>query len=157
MLRLVTVCRPAKAFIFYSGHPDVCTAIIIMTKYICLFLVQWALKLTNGNDNFRLVNSNLPYSEDSTKDCNVEMRLLEALLNKRNKKQPVANHFDLSIQCTQNMTSLPVFPFTKQHRKSYNQEKKFMFGICISQSLIFFQPIYFCFMLHGNALPPIVC
>ena len=25
---LVTVCRPAKAFIFYSGHPDVCTAII---------------------------------------------------------------------------------------------------------------------------------
>ena len=29
MLRLVTVCRPAKAFIFYSGHPDVCTAIII--------------------------------------------------------------------------------------------------------------------------------
>ena len=30
MLRLVTVCRPAKAFIFYSGHPDVCTAIIII-------------------------------------------------------------------------------------------------------------------------------
>ena len=29
MLRLVTVCRPAKAFIFYSGHSDVCTAIII--------------------------------------------------------------------------------------------------------------------------------
>ena len=24
-----TVCRPAKAFIFYSGHPDVCAAIII--------------------------------------------------------------------------------------------------------------------------------
>ena len=31
MLRLVSVCRPAKAFIFYSaGHPDVCTAIIII-------------------------------------------------------------------------------------------------------------------------------
>ena len=28
MLRLVTVCRPAKAFNFYFGHPDVCTAII---------------------------------------------------------------------------------------------------------------------------------
>ena len=26
----VTVCRPVKAFIFYSGHPDVCTAIIII-------------------------------------------------------------------------------------------------------------------------------
>ena len=33
MLRLVTVCRPAKAFIFYSGHPDVCTAIIIAFIY----------------------------------------------------------------------------------------------------------------------------
>ena len=30
MLRLVTVCRPAKAFNFYPGHPDVCTAIIII-------------------------------------------------------------------------------------------------------------------------------
>ena len=30
MLRLVTVCRPAKAFIFDSRHPDVCTAIIII-------------------------------------------------------------------------------------------------------------------------------
>ena len=28
MLRLVTVCRQAKAFSFYSGHPYVCTAII---------------------------------------------------------------------------------------------------------------------------------
>ena len=27
---MVTVCRPAKAFIFYSGHPDVCTSIIII-------------------------------------------------------------------------------------------------------------------------------
>ena len=30
MLRLVTVCRSAKAFNFYSGHPDVCAAIIII-------------------------------------------------------------------------------------------------------------------------------
>ena len=30
MLQLVTVCRPAGAFDFYSGHPDVCTAIIII-------------------------------------------------------------------------------------------------------------------------------
>ena len=30
MLRLVTVCRPAKASNFYSGHPDVCSAIIII-------------------------------------------------------------------------------------------------------------------------------
>ena len=32
MLRLVTVCRPAKVFYFYSGHPDVCSAITIITK-----------------------------------------------------------------------------------------------------------------------------
>ena len=30
MLLLVTVCCLAKALIFYSGHPDVCTAIIII-------------------------------------------------------------------------------------------------------------------------------
>ena len=34
MLRMVTVCRPAKAFIFYSGHPNVCTAIIIIVNSI---------------------------------------------------------------------------------------------------------------------------
>ena len=28
MLMLVIVCSPAKVLIFYSGHPDVCTAII---------------------------------------------------------------------------------------------------------------------------------
>ena len=33
MLRLVMVCRPAKAFSFYSGHPDVCTATIIITSF----------------------------------------------------------------------------------------------------------------------------
>ena len=38
MLRLVTVCLPAKAFIFYSGHPDVCTAITIIMN-------------VNGNNN----------------------------------------------------------------------------------------------------------
>jgi len=26
----MNICRPVKAFIFYSGYPDVCTAIIIM-------------------------------------------------------------------------------------------------------------------------------
>ena len=31
MLRLVTVCRPAKVFYFYSRHPDVSSAIIINT------------------------------------------------------------------------------------------------------------------------------
>ena len=30
MLRLVTVCCPAKAFNFYSGYPDLCTAVIII-------------------------------------------------------------------------------------------------------------------------------
>ena len=39
MLRLVTVCRPAKAFIFYSGHPDVCTAIIIIIIIIIIIVI----------------------------------------------------------------------------------------------------------------------
>ena len=38
MLRLVTVCRPAKAFNFYSGHPDVCSAIIIVRITIMIKL-----------------------------------------------------------------------------------------------------------------------
>ena len=42
MLRLVTVCRQAKAFIFYSGHPDVCTAIII----IIIIMIMTKFKLT---------------------------------------------------------------------------------------------------------------
>ena len=37
MLQLVMVCHSAKAFIFYSGHPDVCTAIIIITEKYRLF------------------------------------------------------------------------------------------------------------------------
>ena len=37
MLQLVMVCHSAKAFIFYSGHPDVCTAIIITTEKYRLF------------------------------------------------------------------------------------------------------------------------
>ena len=32
MLWLVMVCCPAKPFIFYAGHPDVCIAIIIIIK-----------------------------------------------------------------------------------------------------------------------------
>ena len=37
MLRLVTVCRPAKVFFyFYSGHPDVCSAIIIIIIIIII-------------------------------------------------------------------------------------------------------------------------
>ena len=40
MLRLVTVCRPAKAFIFYSGHPDVCIVIIMIIIIILLVKLQ---------------------------------------------------------------------------------------------------------------------
>ena len=40
MLRLVTVCRPAKAFIFYSGHPDVCTAIIIIIIMMMMMIIM---------------------------------------------------------------------------------------------------------------------
>ena len=43
MLRLVTVCRPAKAYIFYSGHPNVCTAIIIIIKTEVIPLVVGVL------------------------------------------------------------------------------------------------------------------
>ena len=39
MLRLVTVCLQAKAFIFSSGHPDVCTAIIIITVIIIIIII----------------------------------------------------------------------------------------------------------------------
>ena len=39
MLQMVTVCRPAKAFIFYSGHPDVCTAIIIIIIMIIIIII----------------------------------------------------------------------------------------------------------------------
>ena len=49
MLRLVTVCHPAKAFIFYSGHPDVCTAIIdiimVDANYISTLLSEMILTL----------------------------------------------------------------------------------------------------------------
>ena len=45
MLRLVTVYWPAKAFIFYSGHPDVCTAIIIIIIIILLLLLLLLLSL----------------------------------------------------------------------------------------------------------------
>ena len=39
MLRLVTVCHPSRAFIFYSGHPDVCTAIIIIIMIIIIIIM----------------------------------------------------------------------------------------------------------------------
>ena len=39
MLRLVTVCHPTRAFIFYSGHPDVCTAIIIIIMIIIIIIM----------------------------------------------------------------------------------------------------------------------
>ena len=39
MLQLVTVCRLAKAFIFYSGHPDVCTAIIIIIINVIIIMI----------------------------------------------------------------------------------------------------------------------
>ena len=45
MLRLVTVYWPAKAFIFYSGHPDVCTAIIIIIIIIIILLLLLLLLL----------------------------------------------------------------------------------------------------------------
>ena len=45
MLRLVTVYWPAKAFIFYSGHPDVCTAIIIIIIIIITILLLLLLLL----------------------------------------------------------------------------------------------------------------
>ena len=46
MLRLVTVYRLAKAFIFYSGHLDVCTAIIIII--IIIIIVSHALSCKKG-------------------------------------------------------------------------------------------------------------
>ena len=39
MLRLVTVCRPAKVFNFYSEHPDVCSAIIIIIMIIIIIII----------------------------------------------------------------------------------------------------------------------
>ena len=45
MLQLVTVCRPTKAFIFYAGHPDVCTAIIIIIIITIIILILLLLLL----------------------------------------------------------------------------------------------------------------
>ena len=39
ILWLVTVCCPAKAFIFYSGHPDVCTAIIMIMIIVIIIII----------------------------------------------------------------------------------------------------------------------
>ena len=63
MLRLVTVCHPAKAVIFYSGHPDVCTAIIIITYYLyCAFytdvyMIKWHLPLFKFREWLTLIFS----------------------------------------------------------------------------------------------------
>ena len=46
ILWLVTVCCPAKAFIFDSGHPDVCTAIImIMIIVIIIIIIMIIIKI----------------------------------------------------------------------------------------------------------------
>ena len=39
MLRLVAICLPAKAFIFYSGHPDICTAITTIIMIIIIIII----------------------------------------------------------------------------------------------------------------------
>ena len=53
MLRLVTVCCPAKAFIFYSGHPDVCTAIImIISIIIIIIIIIMIIILKKGSGKF---------------------------------------------------------------------------------------------------------
>ena len=41
MLRLVTVFRPVKAIIFYSGHPDVCTVIKIMMMMMMMMKIPF--------------------------------------------------------------------------------------------------------------------
>ena len=40
MLPLVTVCRPVKAFIFYSVHPNVCTSIIIIIIIMIMIMIM---------------------------------------------------------------------------------------------------------------------
>ena len=53
MLWLVTVCCPAKAFIFYSGHPDVCTAIImIISIIIIIIIIIMIIILKKGSGKF---------------------------------------------------------------------------------------------------------
>ena len=62
MLRLVTVCRPAKAFNFYSGHPDVCSAIITNQKKISktikasLFFIFQSFFLENQDESRHVHN-----------------------------------------------------------------------------------------------------
>ena len=44
MLRLVAVCLQAKAFVFSSGHPDVCTAIIVIIIIIIIIIIIFFMK-----------------------------------------------------------------------------------------------------------------
>ena len=42
------VCLPAKAFIFHSGHPDVCTAIIITIIIIIITIIIIIIIINNN-------------------------------------------------------------------------------------------------------------
>ena len=69
MLRLVTVYWPAKAFIFYSGHPDVCTAIIIIIIIIIILLLLLLLLLLLFKTLDRLQELLIASEHLSRKDC----------------------------------------------------------------------------------------
>ena len=58
MLRLVTVCCPAKAFNFYSGHPDVCSAVKINRM---IDLSDWCSRC--------MVCARLMQKKNTNKDC----------------------------------------------------------------------------------------
>ena len=69
MLRLVTVYWPAKAFIFYSGHPDVCTAIIIIIIIIIITILLLLLLLLLFKTLDRLQELLIASEHLSRKDC----------------------------------------------------------------------------------------
>ena len=59
MLLLVTVCCLAKALIFYSGHPDVCTAIIIIIltiiRIIRIIIIIIIIIIKNNNNTAKII------------------------------------------------------------------------------------------------------
>ena len=60
MLLLVTVCCLAKALIFYSGHPDVCTAIIIIILTIIriiriIIIIIIIIIIKNNNNTAKII------------------------------------------------------------------------------------------------------
>ena len=57
MLLLVTVCCLAKALIFYSGHPDVCTAIIIIILTIIriIRIIIIIIIIKNNNNTAKII------------------------------------------------------------------------------------------------------